>query len=110
MKDVVPAFLFIGSRVRVSTKIEKSGPPEVLAMDEEDGPLTEEASVMALQLLGTVLDSDAAYLTLGVIDENGDPHPKIALKHEDIMLIEADEEDLSIQEFMPSFDDDSMLN
>jgi hypothetical protein len=84
--DVVPAILFIGEVVKVSTKIMTELEPE----PGEDAEV-QTASVM---LLGTVLDSDCMYLTLGVIDEEGESHPKLAIKHADIESIQVYEDDV----------------
>jgi hypothetical protein len=55
--------------------------------------MPDEPEMVSLVLLGTVLDSDAIYLTLGVIDEEGNPKPKVALKHNDVKIIEYYNED-----------------
>jgi hypothetical protein len=85
MEDTVPAFAFVGQLVKVTTNIQKG--------EFEDG-VDEfgEADAVSVILLGTILDSDGMYLTLGSVDEEGNPTPKIAIKHKDIRIIELYEE------------------
>ena len=99
MKDAVPALLFIGELVRVTTNLERTLPPEEVEAPEEGVEIfEEEPKTSSLVLLGTVLDSDAMYLTLGIVDEEGNGHPKISLKHADVKIIEVYEEDNDLLE------------
>lgn len=88
MKDLVPAIQFIGELVRVTTTIERSIPVEYEFDTDEVGGLPDEPQSASLVLLGVVLDSDELYLTLGIISEEGMPIPKVAIKHEDVKMIE----------------------
>jgi hypothetical protein len=96
MNDTVPAILFIGELVRVTTTLERPTPREALEFEDGDETFVGEPEMSSVVLLGTILESDSVYLTLGVIDEEGNPHPKAALKHSDIKLIEIYEEDADL--------------
>jgi hypothetical protein len=98
MKDTVPAILFIGELVRVTTTLERPVPQEELEFEDGEETFSSEPETVSLVLLGTVLESDEMYLTLGIIDEDGMPRPKVALKHSDIRIIEMYEEEADILE------------
>jgi hypothetical protein len=103
MKDVVPAMLFIGELVRVTTTMERAMPSDPFQDGDEE--LEQEPDMVSLVLLGVILDSDETYLTLGTVDDEGMPHPKAALKHKDIKLIEIYEEDDGLIEGASQIDD-----
>lgn len=106
MKDVVPAALFIGELVRVTTNLQREISSEEL---DDEGFTSQETETVSVILLGTILDSDETYLSLGIINDDGIPLPKAALKHSDIKLIEVYEEGDDILE-QASQIDDSLIN
>lgn len=106
MKDLVPAALFIGELVRVTTSLVKEVATEEL---DDEGFSSESTQTANVVLLGVILDSDETYLTLGIINDEGLPIPKAALKHKDIKLIEVYEEGDDMLE-QASQIDDSLIN
>lgn len=72
--NLPPAAFFIGQVVRVLTKMEER---------DENGEL-----LGAVSVIGQVVESDSMYLTLGQFSElEGNPIPKMAIKHDDIQMI-----------------------
>lgn len=85
--NLPPAAFFIGQHVRVVTRMEER--------DETGEP------VGVLTVVGTIVESDSVYLTLGTFSElEQSPIPMMAIKHDDIQMIrvvDPNEMDLSLQ-------------